>query len=325
MDENEYLFQSRLRKLEAEYDEWAQCPPSNVSTFDILPHVADVASFRPFDAIIKIPEEIKADDKIFTSALMELPTWIQEWRDQVDAEIAALCAVSKCHLALISTDATDGPSIDPSESLKLSSEVYRYNLASILFRASTPFRVLCNYTELLLLPIFQSSKPPTYPSMSRARSSYPWSTSPGSEYGKPVVRFCREAAHVVRACGLDPAVATADDMESRNARLVCLMCANNAPRFVRPWTNAVRARVFVRNEGSCPCHRYAMQRSFIEMYRIIRACHGGASSVMTISISSSQSSARADWNLREKITFVVYCVDRASETYGHVKRRCNTL
>ncbi|KAF8557066.1 hypothetical protein OG21DRAFT_1505684 [Imleria badia] len=234
LKENESFSQLRLRILEAEYDEWVQCPPSSVPTFDILPHVADVAAFRPFDAIIKTPGEIKMDEKMFTSTLMELPTWIQEWRHQVDAEITALCAVSDCHLSPISTE-KDGQSLHHSGLSKLDLEADRYNLASIMFRPSTPHHILCNYTELLLLPMFQSYKPPTYPDVYRPRSSYPWSTL--GEDGKPVVRLCREAPYVVRACGLDPAVATVDDMECRNARLVCLMCDN--ARLVRSWTNAI--------------------------------------------------------------------------------------
>lgn len=256
-------------KLEAEYDAWVQCPPSCISTFDILPHVADVAVFCPFDAAIKTREEIEMDEKMFTSALMELPAWIQEWRHQVDAEITALCAVFSCHSAPISTDVTDGPSIHQEPS----------NLASILFRPSTPHHILCNYTELLLLPIFQSSTLHTRLNVFRSRSSYPWSTR--DKDGKPVVRLCREASYVVRACGLDPAVATVDDMECCNARLVCLMCDDDTARLVRSWTNAVCAmysRSHMHIGGSCllpqichveVCHRGVPHDPSVPRWRLV--------------------------------------------------------
>ncbi|KAF8557099.1 hypothetical protein OG21DRAFT_402274 [Imleria badia] len=259
---NDCLVQHRLRKLEAEYDEWVQCPPSSTSTFDILPHVADVAAFGPFDTIIKIPEKIKADEKIFTSTLLELPAWIQEWRRRVDAEIGAICTNFHCDLSELSRISmkTNGSSTHHSGLSKLYSETDRYSLASILFCSSmTPApRILCSYTELLILPIFQSHKPPTHPDAFNPHSSYPWSTL--DEHGEPVVSLCREAAYVVRACGLDPAVATVDDMEYRNARLICVMCDNGNARLVRSWTSAICHGL---------SHRKVPYNSYIPRWRLV--------------------------------------------------------
>jgi len=54
------------------------------------------------------------------------------------------------------------------------------------------------------------------------------------------LKYLKAAPYIVYACGLDPNVATVEDMDRRNARLVCLSCNDS---YVRNWKGSVRLSV----------------------------------------------------------------------------------
>ncbi|KAI9570858.1 hypothetical protein HD554DRAFT_2079531 [Boletus coccyginus] len=54
------------------------------------------------------------------------------------------------------------------------------------------------------------------------------------------VKYLKAAPYIVHACGLDPNVATVEDMDRRNARLKCLPCNDS---YIRNWKGSVRLSV----------------------------------------------------------------------------------
>ena len=61
-----------------EHTNYVTRPSPNIPEFDLLPHVAEVASFPPCSSIIGAPQETKTKDNLFESALAQLPELVDE-------------------------------------------------------------------------------------------------------------------------------------------------------------------------------------------------------------------------------------------------------
>ena len=222
---NEVVYQSRRRLLAPEYTNYVMHPPPNTPVFELLPHAADVACFPPFRNIIRAPEGTQMNDKPFESALAQLPELVDEWKKKLDVEVAELVKIPS-HLSLKNT--SDGrvvasTSTTGSEPSQAATDKLR--LACALFSGGV--RGLFTYPDIF----FTSMRHSKYPRLDGLDSE-----RTGSIFDRYDIKYIAEAPDVIHACGLDPNVATADDMDRRNARLKCLSCGNSR---VRRWRDAV--------------------------------------------------------------------------------------
>ena len=222
---NEVVYDSRRRSLVSEYAKYVTRPSPNTPAFDLLPHAADVACFPPFRNIIRAPEGTQMNDQPFESALAQLPQLVDEWRKKLDAEVAELVNIPS-HLfskgtsngrVVVSTSTTG------SESSQAVTDKLR--LACALFSCD-------GLLDLFTHPEVFISSMQNYKYLDKLDLERTGSILDG--YG---IKYIAEAPYVIHACGLDPNVATADDMDRRNARLMCLSCKDSC---VRPWRYAVR-------------------------------------------------------------------------------------
>ncbi|KAF9234861.1 hypothetical protein BU15DRAFT_78623 [Melanogaster broomeanus] len=86
----EAVYNPRRKILVELYDTYARQPAPPGAIVDLLPDVVDVAHFAAFDAIIKLPEGTEVNAETFKPAFEQMPTLVQEWRADVDAQLAAL-------------------------------------------------------------------------------------------------------------------------------------------------------------------------------------------------------------------------------------------
>jgi hypothetical protein len=223
---NEDVYPPRRRSLVSEYANYVTRPSPNTPAFDLLPHAADVACFPPFRNIIRAPEGTQMNDKPFESALAQLPELVDEWRQKLDAEVAELVKIPS-HLSLKSTSGgrvVSSTSTTGSESSRAATD--KLGLACALF--SNGMRGPFSHPEVF----FSSMRNYHYP-----RGGELDLERTGSICDRYDIKYMAEAPHVIYACGLDPNVASADDMDRRNARLKCLSCKDSR---VRRWRDAVR-------------------------------------------------------------------------------------
>ena len=220
---NQVVYQSRRQSLASEYTNYVTRPSPNTPAVDLLPHAADVACFPPFKNIIRAPEGTQMNDNPFESALAQLPELVGEWKKKLDAEVAELVKIPSrlslkgtCDGRVVSSTSTTSP--EPSQTA-----TDKLRLACALFSNGVkgPF----THPEVF----FSSMHNNKYPMGGEERI--------GSIRDRYDIKYMAEAPHVIHACGLDPNVATADDMDRRNARLKCLSCKDS---HVRRWRNAVR-------------------------------------------------------------------------------------
>jgi len=219
------VYQCRRDSLASEYRNYVTHPSPNIPAFDLFPHAADVACFPPFKNVIKAPEGTQMNDKPFESALAQLPELVGEWRKKLDAEVAELVKIPS-HLSLEST--SEGRVVAPSSTTGLESSqaaTDKLHLACALFShgSSGPF----THPEVFLVSMGNY----WYPRRDKLDLE-----RTGSIFDRYGIKYIAEAPYVIQACGLDPNVATADDMDRRNARLKCLSCQDLR---VKRWRDAV--------------------------------------------------------------------------------------
>ncbi|KAG6382012.1 hypothetical protein JVT61DRAFT_643 [Boletus reticuloceps] len=215
----EVVYPQRRRLLATEYENYVTQPSPDTPSFDLLPHVVDITRLPFFEDIIKAPEATQMDGNPFASAFAQLPAFVGGWKKKLDVKLT--------ELVKIPSDLTGGrvvPSNNAS-STESSQASTKLQLACALF---------CKANNIFAHPeVF---------SMCRRYSS---NSEDDSDPIGPIVNqlsitFMEEAAHIVHVCGLDPNVATVDDMDRRNARLRCLWDDPKSYNLVMNWRNAVR-------------------------------------------------------------------------------------
>ena len=218
------VYQSRRSSLVQEYDAYVTRSPRDSPSFDLLPDVEDVARFLPFRNIIRAPEETPMDDELFESAFAQLPELVHEWKSQLDAEVAQLVEIPS-NLSL--KDARDDQSFTGDSEIS-QTPTGKLRLACAVFYGRS--RGIFTYPEVL----FTSVRYYGYPLEDEDDSE-----RTGSIWSRFGFKYVEEAPYVIHACGLDPAVATVEDMDRRNARFKCLSCEYEYSRFF-DWREAVR-------------------------------------------------------------------------------------
>lgn len=223
---NTTVYRPRRRLLGSEYNTYVTHPTLDGPTFDLLPHVVDLACFGPFRDIIRAPEETQMKDEPFASAFAQLPDLIAEWRKKLDAELAELV---KIPLDLSPGNPSDGQgkassSTGHAEASQTCLDKLQLACAMFCVGRAGPF------THLNAL------------SVSMCERDFPWSEleleRTGSIRDRFRIEFFEEAPYIVHISGLDPRVATVDDMDHRNARLRCLSCQCQA-NITMNWRAAV--------------------------------------------------------------------------------------
>lgn len=213
------VYKPRQRLLASEYDNYVRSRSQDTPAFDLLPYVTDLARFPPFRDIIKAPEDFQMGMTPFVSAFTQLPALVEEWKKQLDAELAELVRIP-AHLSL-----QDASSHQTMASSGVTSKD-KLHLACALFDV-TGHRILSYPEAFMILTPRQSCSPDEYdPRATR------------SILDRFNISFLEEAPYIVHACGLNPSVATSDDMDCRNARLRCLACGNSVIGIM-DWRDAV--------------------------------------------------------------------------------------
>jgi hypothetical protein len=88
------VYRPRRHSWVSAYNEYVAHPSPDAPTFDLLPDVANLASFLPFREMIKAPEDIRINDESFSlSAFAQLPVQVAEWKSNLDAELAELVKI----------------------------------------------------------------------------------------------------------------------------------------------------------------------------------------------------------------------------------------
>ena len=224
---DEVVHQPRRHLLASEYDIYVRKRSPDTPIFDLLPHVADVTRFPPFRNVIMAPEGTEMGEKPFESAFAQLPVLVKEWRKQLDVELAELVRIPP-HLS--SQDPSSRPNVashSVTNAELCETDLDRLQLACALFASGD--RRLFTHPDVFLI------------SMPRQNHSNPdddVSKSTGSIRDRFGIKFLKEAPYIVHACGLDPSVATSDDMDHRNARLRCLAC-KTPKTIIMNWRDAV--------------------------------------------------------------------------------------
>jgi hypothetical protein len=214
------VYTPRRRSLASEYDNYVRHRSPDTPIFGLLPHVADLARFPLFRDIIKAPEGTPMGEKPFASSFAQLPVLAEEWRKRLDDEVAELVNIPP-HLS--SQDATSRQVV-ASGSITIENQLH---LACALFHFGS-YALLAPHPEVFLV-----SRP-----LQSCYRDEDVSNPTGSIRERLGIGFFQEAPYIVHACGLDPSVATSDDMDRRNARLRCLACVKPIT-FVMDWRGAV--------------------------------------------------------------------------------------
>lgn len=218
------VYRPRRNKLLNEYPKYAKSPSPSTPTFEFLPHATDLVRFPPFRDVIRAPDGTQMSDKPFESAFSQLPMLVDQWRKGFDAQLAELVEIPS-HLSL--QTASCGRIATSNETTRIES-------------ANTPTDKLH-----LACAVFATYSITLYPEVLSAMQYRGKSHEYISECASPIqsrfaIRHLEDAPYIVHACGLNPNVATVEDMDHRNARLKCLSCK---PPHIRSWRNAVRLPV----------------------------------------------------------------------------------
>lgn len=229
------LYQPRRRLLVSEYDRYVMTPSPDSPILDVLPHVVDLSRLPFFRSIIKAPEGTQPDKDPFTSAFAQLPTLIDGWTQKLNSEVAELVKIpSFLSSNIVSCD----QGIAPSSTRHVGSaqtDLEKLHLACAVFHVGGTGAFA--YPEVLSVSvgndmIFHSHDTQLHPFRRPDDSE-----RTGSIYDRFGLQFLDEAPYIIYACGLDPNVATVDDMDERNARLRCLCCGGRT--LVMNWRHAV--------------------------------------------------------------------------------------
>ncbi|KAF8141131.1 hypothetical protein EV363DRAFT_1307184 [Boletus edulis] len=218
----EDVYPQHRHLLAIEYKNYVIQPSPDTPSFDLLPHVVDIARLPPFKDIIEDPEATPMDGKPFASAFAQLPAFVGDWKKKLDLELTELVKIPSCFSC--SEELTGGrvvPSGNASSTKSFQTST-KLQLACVLF---------CKANNIFAYPeVF---------SMCHRYSSNSEDDPIGPIVNKLCITFMEEAACIIHVCGLDPNVATVDDMDRRNARLRCLWDAPKSYNLVMNWRNAI--------------------------------------------------------------------------------------
>jgi hypothetical protein len=204
----EAVYKPRRKLLVDLYYAYVRQPAPEGAAIELLPSITDLDYLPDFDTIIKLPEGTDVNGETFKPTVERLPALVQEWRAGVDAQFAALVVIPP----ELSTDGVSADQVADQKSMLAE----RLRLTSAVFNVPSS-GVLWMFPDFLAPSMFHTRY---YSSRAGQVCHHPWSLTNG--HGKAVIELLKEAACVVHACGLDPHIATVQDIDKRNACLTCL-------------------------------------------------------------------------------------------------------
>ncbi|KAH7920429.1 hypothetical protein BV22DRAFT_1133083 [Leucogyrophana mollusca] len=208
------VYSPRCEQLVLAYKLYMQHPAPPGAAFEYLPHVADLSVLPEFDNVITLPEDVVVGIEMFTPGFAQIPSFVPRWREAADRELANFC---------LGTEWDSGTHADA---------VKRLQLASSVFSATGEYcEDIAFYPQILSHHCLTQVPLKPYSGDGDSLTSLRWSALGGHPWGtmKLGVSLLTAAASVVRVCGLDPEHATQDDMDKRDARLVCERCSTHLP------------------------------------------------------------------------------------------------
>ncbi|KAF8549176.1 hypothetical protein OG21DRAFT_1500574 [Imleria badia] len=215
------VYPPRRRLLLSEYDKFVTNPSPDSPTFDLLPHVADLACFPPFRDAIETLEEPQMNDAPFAAAFAQLPELVNEWMQKLNSEIAGLVKIP-CSLSSNNDVSGDRDKARSTRYAELSqTDLDKFQLACAVFRVGGAGAFV--HPEALSVSMRNDVILPRHAT-----------NVIGVNHE---LQFLEEAPYIIHACGLDPSVATVHDMDHRNARLRCLSCGGRA--LIMNWRHAI--------------------------------------------------------------------------------------
>lgn len=204
----ETLYNSRRRILLQAWIDFLGEPASFPNTdVDVLPHVADVARFKPFDDIIKSPAHVVVERDTFLPAFVALPNLVRNWRRQVDQQLAAII-----------TNGYPKEYVPAGDIRQLATSVFVCNACEQLFFWTDAVAHNCS----LDFPRGSSKERNDSFKEQVARIAY---YSLGSSPWSPKFRSSTVLAiHVIRSCCQDPRTATLAHMDNTSTPFYCFAC-----------------------------------------------------------------------------------------------------
>ncbi|KIJ10778.1 hypothetical protein PAXINDRAFT_16249 [Paxillus involutus ATCC 200175] len=182
------VYNPRRNILRNLYDQYVRKPAPQNARFDLLPHVVDVANFPPFEAIIKSPEETKITPESFAEAFIQLPSFVRGWRDDIEAQLAALIEIPA---DLIYGD-TPGPSaLTPRDFLRLACAVFSKSVGGV---AMFPDIIHPQDTHTFNVRWYRTVKDDPDSIGTKHFRALPWSLSDAS--GRSLAKFFAPAAYI---------------------------------------------------------------------------------------------------------------------------------
>ncbi|KIJ10771.1 hypothetical protein PAXINDRAFT_16240 [Paxillus involutus ATCC 200175] len=170
------------------YDQYVRKPAPLNARFDLLPHVVDVANFPPFEAIIKSLEETIITPDSFAEAFIQLPSFVRGWRDDIEAQLAALI---KIPADLMYSD-TPGPSAQtPQGFLRLACAVFSKASGGV---AMFPDIIYPQDTHTFNVRLYRTVDDDPDSIGAQLFRALPWSLSDAS--GRSLAKFFAPAAYI---------------------------------------------------------------------------------------------------------------------------------
>ncbi|KAG8221238.1 hypothetical protein J3R82DRAFT_1400 [Butyriboletus roseoflavus] len=236
------LYLPRRCSLVPEYERYVMHPSPDTPTFDLLPHVVDLARFPPFRDIIRASEGTQLDDKPFASAFAQLPALVNEWVQKLSSETAGLMKIPSCLSSGNIARDQDMASSSAGHAELSQTDLEKLHLACAVFHVDGTG--VFAHPEVLSVSMRNDTMFPSHEihlstsgAMLRRIRRVDESAPTGWIHDRFGLQFLEEAPYIVHACGLDPNVATVDDMNRRNARLKCLSCGGRT--LIMNWRHAV--------------------------------------------------------------------------------------
>ncbi|EGN98059.1 hypothetical protein SERLA73DRAFT_74313 [Serpula lacrymans var. lacrymans S7.3] len=226
------VYSTRRRILMDEYRRFHMQPFTLDEFCDIMPHVADVSNFQPFDDVIRLPADVTVTAESFNAAFAQLPILVSAWRRRIEAELVEHCLPPRpSAIGNITAD-----HLTPASRLRLASTVfvrtdeYSRHCATMVYPDVLADKCFNRLPETPDLPdaVYE---------MHETLNGTPWSVK--MDDGVPSIKLFEPAADIIRACGMNPDTATVSDMNLLDARVKCVPCSMKGGYSAMTWHAAI--------------------------------------------------------------------------------------
>ncbi|GJE86881.1 hypothetical protein PsYK624_029640 [Phanerochaete sordida] len=202
-----------------EHARWTACSRNSAA---FLPTLVDLAHMDPFRSLLDpdadTPTLLKPDS--FDELCLQLTAHLEIWQRKVNDSLASLVALSSPSTAGNLTRAC--VAFDCNKCKRNSFEFPGVVAHECLYTYNEPPR-----TDMLDYEIFKFSK---------NTGRLPWSSD---NLRLSSLADLNSRRTVISACGLDPDVATSEQMDDLDARLACSTCSDGASKYIMDWRTAI--------------------------------------------------------------------------------------